>query len=126
MRPIFATPSPSGNQSAPSGRVAMPIGPLAGMGPGVEDSVTAPGGVMRPILLAESVNQSAPSGPATMPPGLLAGLGMGYSVIAPAVGMRPILLRTTSVNHNAPSGPAVMSPAPHGQYAVITPAIVIR
>jgi hypothetical protein len=38
-------------------------------------------------------------------------VGSVYSVIAPAVVIRPILFVLDSVNQSAPSGPAVMSPA---------------
>jgi len=40
--------------------------------------------------------------------GFLVGLGRGYSVIAPDVVIRPILLPPYSVNHNAPSDPGAM------------------
>src|ERR1700730_16242554 len=43
---------------------------------------------------------------------MLFAVGTGYSVIVPAVVMRPILLPVPSVNHRLPSGPAVMSRAP--------------
>src|SRR5579864_3983507 len=72
-------------------------------------SVTVPEVVMRPMLLPfSSVNQSAPSGPVVMPLGLEEGVSTGYSMITPAVVMRPIL-PTPSVNQSAPSGPAVIA-----------------
>jgi hypothetical protein len=54
------------------------------------------------------VNHKAPSGPAVIPNGRLAGVVTGYSVITPAVLIRPILLLSVSVNHMAPSGPMVI------------------
>ena len=61
--------------------------------------------------------------------GWLPGVGIGFSVITPAVVIRPIWFRTGSVNHSAPSGPAVISP---GELAglgmgnsVICPLVVI-
>src|SRR5262249_19385769 len=38
--------------------------------------------------------------------------GSGYSVMAPFIVMRPILLALDSVNHSAPSGPEMISVAP--------------
>jgi hypothetical protein len=73
-------------------------------------SVMTPVVVVRPMLFPRySVNHSAPSGPAVIPEGKLFAVGTGYSVITPAVVMRPILLaEENSVNHTAPSGPAVI------------------
>ena len=51
------------------------------------------------------MNQSAPSGPVAIPL-LPLEVGTGYSVIVPAVVIRPIELPDCSVNHKAPSGPA--------------------
>jgi len=50
---------------------------------------------------------------------LLSAVGTTYSVIAPLVVIRPILLRPSpdSVNHRAPSGPAV---DPFGRLFVAT------
>src|ERR1051326_4071937 len=69
---------------------------------------------MRPML-AISPNQSAPSGPEVMssnggPPKLTG--GTGYSVMTPAMVIRPILSTFDSVNQSAPSDPAVMPKAP--------------
>ncbi len=49
--------------------------------------------------------------------GPLPDAGVGYSLIAPAVVIRPILLEPFSVNQSAPSGPAVMpaGPAPNAR-----------
>jgi hypothetical protein len=55
-----------------------------------------------------SVNQIFPSGPLAMPAGPLARVGVGYSVIAPAGVILPILELFHSVNHTLPSGPATM------------------
>src|SRR5579864_3147677 len=91
---------------------------------------------MRPILSPWcSVNHNAPSGPAVIPRGsTLLKVGKGYSVIAPPVVIRPILLPAPmlpySVNQSAPSGPAVI---PWGEdwavgsgNSVIVPAVVMR
>jgi hypothetical protein len=81
------------------------------------------------LLPVDSVNQSAPSGPVVMMLGVLFGVGITYSVIAPAVVMRPILFCDGSVNHNAPSGPATipLEPVPEAiGYRVIVPEVVIR
>ena len=68
--------APSVNQRLPSGPAAMPSGALLAVVP-VENSVTAPAGVIRPIWLpTSSVNQRLPSGPAAMPYGLLLAVGM--------------------------------------------------
>src|SRR5262249_4108001 len=49
------------------------------------------------------------SGPAVIPRGKLFGVSpVAYSLMAPAVVIRPILLPRNSVNHSAPSGPTVM------------------
>ncbi len=55
------------------------------------------------------VNQSAPSEPTVMPYGLAAG-ETGYSMMAPAVVIRPIVPGLGCVNQSAPSGPTVMPP----------------
>jgi hypothetical protein len=85
---------------------------------------------MRPLLGA--VNQSAPSGPvaiASRCPQFPLDKVQGYSVIEPAVVMRPIL-PISSVNHRAPSGPAAI---PIGEElwegsgnSLTTPDVVIR
>lgn len=73
---------------------------------------------MRPSCFAYgSVNQTAPSEPAVMVwgtgekigPSWLADAGTRYSVIAPEVVTRPILLVNDSTNHNAPSGPTAIA-----------------
>ena len=55
-----------------------------------------------------SVNQRFPSDPAVMPqaPGVV--VGMSYSVMTPAVVMRPILSPNHSANQTLPSGPEAM------------------
>jgi len=71
----------------------------------------APAVVIRPILLLGyvfSVNHSAPSGPAVMKFGLPLALGIGYSVMAPVVAIRPMLLPICSTNHSAPSEPTAI------------------
>src|SRR6266511_385299 len=57
-------------------------------------------------------------------------VGMGYSVMAPSVVIRPMLLPMYSVNHSLPSGPEAM---PQGAlsgvgmgYSVMAPSVVIR
>src|SRR5262245_47220355 len=60
---------------------------------------------------------------------MLAAASKGYSVITPAVVIRPILLVPVSVNQSAPSGPVVIATVPllaSKGYSVITPAVVIR
>src|SRR5580658_3687672 len=56
--------------------------------------------------------------------------GRGYSLMTPAVVIRPTWLRPSSVNHSAPSGPAVMPkgelPALGSGYAVRLPEVVMR
>ncbi len=57
----------------------------------VENSVTTPAGVIRPILPASSVNQRLPSGPAAIPCGKLPGvIPAEYSVTVPVGVIRPI------------------------------------
>jgi hypothetical protein len=60
----------------------------------------------------------------------LEGVGTRYSLIAPAVVIRPILLPLASVNQSAPSGPAVMLSNPLDDvgtgYSLSAPAVVIR
>jgi hypothetical protein len=62
--------------------------------------------------------------------GLLDAVGIGYSVMVPAVLIRPILLPSNSVNQSAPSGPAVMPPgsleAVGIGYSLSVPAVPIR
>src|ERR1700682_528405 len=59
----------STNQRLPSGPATISRGPLDGP-LGIGNSVTAPAGVIRPILpTPASVNQMLPSGPAVMPSG---------------------------------------------------------
>src|ERR1700757_175033 len=101
-RPILF-PAFSVNQSALSGPRAIPRGPLLAVGI-VNSLVTTPVGVIRPILLGLfSVTHRAPSesGPAAMPQGRLLPVGALNSVMAPAVVIRPILLRLLSVNQSA-------------------------
>ena len=56
-------------------------------------------------------------------------MGTGYSVNAPAVVIRPILLPFASVNQSAPSGPVTMSPGSLATVGtvncVIVPPVVI-
>jgi hypothetical protein len=84
---------------------------------GVANSVTDPDVVIFPILLVRnSVNHSPLSVsvviPAIGPDGdeKLFGFGTVYSLIVPAVVIRPILLMLVpcSRNHSAPSGPVVI------------------
>src|ERR1700722_14285006 len=81
---------------------------------------------LKPMI---AVNHNAPSGPAVIILGWPNAADTGYSVISPAVVMRPIFPLKVSVNHRAPSGPAVI---PKGslldvaEYSVMTPAVVIR
>ena len=92
----------------PIGPAAMPPGLLLPVGIG--NSLIAPAGVIRPILLLyDSVNQRLPSGPAAMSRELLLAVVIGNSVITPAVVMRPILLLYPSVNQRLPSGPATIA-----------------
>src|SRR5947209_4726475 len=84
----------------------MPKAKHAGVGIG--NSVMAPYGVMRPILLPPfSVNRRLPSGPVVMPYGPPL-FGIGNSVMAPAGVILPTLPPSTSTNHTLPSGPAAM------------------
>ena len=61
---------------------------------------------------------------------MLSAPGSAYSVITPAVVIRPILLPLDSVNHSAPSGPAVMSArnasGVGSGYSVSWPSLVSR
>ena len=104
------------NHRFPSAPAAIPDGTLNSVGIG--NSVIAPPVVILAILLppgATSVAHSAPSGPSVMAAGELAP-GRLYSVIAPAVVIRPILPGKFSQNHSAPSGPGVM---PEGVLRVV-------
>src|ERR1700690_4010358 len=109
-------------QSAPSGPVVSRSASL--LDPETLKTVTTPDVVMRPKprLL---VNHKAPSGPAMIPDGPVT---WGYSVMAPAVVIRPILLPLSSVNHKAPSGPATISsakaPGVGIGYSVTAPLVV--
>src|ERR1700722_18710601 len=77
------------NHSAPSGPAVIILSWPNLAGPG--NSVIRPAVVMRPILPWKvSVNHSAPSGPAVIPKGSLLTVAE-YSVIIPAVVIRPIL-----------------------------------
>lgn len=67
--------------------------------------------VMLPIdvaLLCVSVNQTVDAGPLAMAPGEIP-FESGYSVIAPAVEIRPIKRVNPSLNQSAPSGPVVIA-----------------
>src|SRR5579864_4119247 len=99
---------------------------------GIENCVTAPDGVISPILFEpDSVNHTLPFGPAAICPGVepvgseysltaplvdtwaipfgpLAATGSVYSWKAPAVVIRPTLLALNSVNHSASSEPTVI------------------
>src|ERR1700720_2058491 len=109
-RPILLA-TLSVNQSAPSGPVVMPAGPLTGVG--TTYSVNVPLVLRRPILLPVfSVNHSARSGPSEILPRPLMGVGTSYSVSIPFMVIRPILLAALSVNHRAPSAPVVMPSGP--------------
>ena len=90
IRPMLSLPG-SVNHSAPSDPVVM----LKGMGVGYPVSgyiVAAPAVVIRPIPLYSpvAVTHSAPSGPAVMPLRERSWLGSRYSVITPAVVIRPM------------------------------------
>src|SRR5690242_1447614 len=111
------------NQMFPSGPLVTPLGvaPL-----GIEKSVDAPAGVMRPIACAPcSLNHMLLSGPFAMSKVLLAP-GTLNVVIVPLTAISPILpLR--SVNHRKPVLPAAMcvaKPPPFGMY-VCVPVVVI-
>src|SRR5262249_56546682 len=92
MRPISLALTRT-NQRAPSGPSVMPLPdsmrvnwvtkPAVLLDPETENSVTTPGGAIRPIWLA-SVNQRAPSGPTVMLLGLLFAVGVENSVTAAA------------------------------------------
>src|SRR3954469_19174403 len=89
------------NHRAPSGPVVMPLPPRGAR------LVTAPSVVIRisPAAPPPCEYQSAPSGPAAIPPTETSDPMVGYSVIAPAVVIRPILSANGSGNHSAPSEP---------------------
>src|SRR4051812_15322378 len=101
MRPTLSDVL-SGNHRAPSGPVTMSSGlPLP---PPTGYMVMFPEVVIRPTCggLDGMVNHNAPSGPVVMPHKPDEGKpGMEYSVITPAVVMRPILPKLPSVNHRA-------------------------
>src|ERR1017187_8611362 len=90
---------------------------LSGLGPGgcLANFVMTPVVVILSIPLspANTANHSAPTGPVAMLPGKVSAW-RGYSVITPAVVIRPILPALPSVNQSAPSGPVTMPP-PHGR-----------
>ncbi len=106
IRPILS--GVSVNFNAPSAPAVMATGTLVA---GSAYSVMTPAVVIFPMART-AVNHKAPSGPVVMLPGKLLPAGPGgktYSVKAPAVVIRPILLAPYSVNHSAPSGPEVMA-----------------
>ena len=73
---------------------------------------------MLPIAFAANiVNHSDPSAPLVIPCGVLDATVTVYSVITPAVVMRPILLSRVSVNQSAPSGPMVIPCGTHARGA---------
>ena len=84
------------NQRLPSGPAVIPNGSLSPVMPALY-SVTAPAGVIFPILLPLiSVNQRLPSGPAVILEGQLPALMPAlYSVTTPAGVIFPILLPST-------------------------------
>ena len=106
--PVAATPpivtvKPS---AKPKAVIVTAVPPAAGPDEGMHPVA---GGVKCPSLSPDcSVNHRSPSEPVVMPQGSALGVGMGYSVIVPAIVIRPTLLPTNSVNHRLPSGPAVM------------------
>ena len=101
------------NHKLPSGPAVIPFGDVKGVG--MANSVMAPDGVIRPILLpVNSVNHNALSGPLVIPKGTLPAVGTGYSlsVIGSEVVSRPIFgvgLPNSSVNQSALSKPNSMS-----------------
>ena len=108
-------PSPSVNQSAPSGPAAMsptpcPAAPDEGniVIPPVE--VACGGTGSRPILSTPAAGiQLAPSGTTVMPSGSLSAFGTLYCVTAPrGMVMRPIWSSAGGVNQRFPSGPSVI------------------
>ena len=89
----------------------MPFALLEGVG--IDNSMNAPDGVMRPILFpaaAASVNQRLLSGPTVIAEGPPLAVGTGNSMNTAAGVMRPILLACGSVNQRLPSGPLVRPP----------------
>ncbi len=84
---------------------------------------------MSPELLND-VNHNFPSDPTAIPYGWKLLVDMAYSVNAPLVVMRPILLAAVSVNQSAPSGPVTIDcgllPGVGTGYSVTTPAVVMR
>lgn len=93
------------------------------------NSVKTPSVVILPIFPAY-VNHRAPSGPAAMPSSCWLGTGTTYSLITPAVVIRPILLTLGSTNQRALSGPDVMPLSPIKEagkgYSVMAPDVLIR
>ena len=89
---------PSGPAVIPSGKsLVMPV----------QNSVTWPVGVIRPIPPNSSVNQRLPSRPAVISMGWLLGVMPARNSVTTPVGViRPIAL--SSVNQMLPSGPAVI------------------
>src|SRR5437867_10839995 len=84
------------------------------------NSVTAPLGLIRPILFVEySVDHRFPSGPPVISSGALPGVGLGNSVMAPNVVMCPILLAYDSANQRFPSGPAVIPNRPESAVGTV-------
>ncbi len=86
IRPI-SLPELSVNQRLPSGPATMSWGmdPTVGVG----NSVTAPDGVIRPILPTDSTNQRFPSDPSAIPSGSVA-LPIGYSASICGGGVPPM------------------------------------
>src|SRR5262249_23998035 len=130
IRPILLLlPFASVNQSAPSGPEVIKLGNRPGSVPalGSWKNLAFPKVVSLPILVPW-VNHIAPSGPSVIPPG--SPPKNEDSVMAPTVGIRPILPAVVSTNHNAPSGPAVI---PVGSlfgvgtvYVVKVPSVAMR
>ena len=86
MRPIWL-PELSVNQRLPSGPATMSWGMDPTVG-GV-NSVTAPDGVIRPILPTDSTNHRFPSDPSAIPSGNVA-LPIGYSASICGGGVPPM------------------------------------
>ena len=107
IRPILL-PLYSVNHSAPSGPAVMP-GPAAGRGD--REFGDRAGGRDPPDLVAAGFGEPQRAVRPRRDAQWVATARQGcvYSVITPAVVIRPILLPAYSVNHSAPSGPAVMS-----------------
>lgn len=85
---------------------------------GTGNSVIAPVGVTRPILLpANSVNQRLPSAPVVITRGSALRVGRVHSLTPPEGVIRPTLLALISANQTFPSGPEL---SPCGQAAAVT------